>query len=384
LIWFHAASVGESLSLLGLMEVVRRRWPDHPVLMTTGTVTSARLMTERLPEGAIHQYIPVDRVSYVRRFLAHWRPALALWAESEFWPNLLIETAARGVAMVLVQGRISDRSYARWRRRPKTIARLLSSFALALGQSGPDAERLRLLGASRVDCLGNLKFAKSPLMFDADELERLQGAIGDRPLWLAASTHPGEEEIAAAVHARIRPHNQGLLTMIVPRHPERGQAIARNLRERGVVIARRASGEPITEATDVYLGDTIGELGLFYRLAPITFVGKSLAGEGGQNPLEAAQLGCAVVHGPRMSNFAEIARRLAAAGAAVEVLDDTSLAQTVARLLADRPARHRMGEAGRRVAATEAGALDRVADAIAAFLPSIENNCGREKRIAGA
>jgi 3-deoxy-D-manno-octulosonic-acid transferase len=382
LIWVHAASVGESLSLLALIEVLCRRWPGHAVLMTTGTVTSARLMADRLPAGAIHQFIPVDRATYVRRFLDHWRPDLVVWSESEFWPNLLLDTGARGVPMVLVQGRISDRSYANWCRRPRTIARLLSCFALCLGQSSTDAERLRYLGAPRVGNLGNLKFAKPPLPFDAEELDRLRCAIDGRPVWLAASTHPGEEEIATGVHLRLRGRTEGLLTAIVPRHPGRGQEIARRLSDRGVLIARRSAGEPITKATDVYIGDTIGELGLFYRLAPVVFVGKSLAGEGGQNPLEAAQLGCALVHGPQMNNFAEIVHRLAAVGAAQEVCDEGSLAEAVAQLLADDTARRRMGEAGRQVAAAEAGALDRVVDAIAAFLPPVQEKGGEETRRA--
>ncbi|MCW5700734.1 MAG: 3-deoxy-D-manno-octulosonic acid transferase [Rhodospirillales bacterium] len=368
LLWVHGASVGESLSLLPLVELIRQRWPAYTVLMTTGTVTSAALMGGRLPAGAIHQYVPVDRVAYVRRFLDHWRPDVALWAESEFWPNLIIETAARDIPMILVQGRISTRSFEGWSRHPSMITRLLAGFFLCLGQSEIDTDRLRALGAHPVDCLGNLKFAKPPLPVDEQELSRLRTAIGERPCWLAASTHPGEEEIVGNVHRLLCEHLPDVLTLIVPRHPERGAEIAERLAATNLVVSRRAAGGAISPATDIHVGDTIGELGLFYRLAPVVFVGKSLAGEGGQNPLEAAQLGCAVLFGPNMSNFEIIAGKLTKSGAAEIVGDEAGLANAVRHLLTDDADRARRIAAGQAVADAEAGALDRVVEAIAPFL----------------
>lgn len=380
LTWVHAASVGESLSLLPLIERLRARRPAAHVLMTTGTVTSARLMEDRLPAGAIHQYAPVDRLAYVRRFLAHWRPDAALWAESEFWPNLITETAACGAAMILVQGRISPRSNARWRRHRPLIAHMLSRFAVSFAQSEVDAERLHDLGARNVACLGNLKLSKPPLPVDAEELARMRGAIGTRPCWLAASTHPGEDEIVASAHRRMQADLPNALCLIVPRHPERGAAIARQLSARGLTVTRRSAGEAITSATDVHVGDTIGELGLFYRLVSIAFIGKSLAGKsmagGGQNPLEAAQLGCAVLFGPDMTNFAGVAAALEASGAAQTVVDDRMLATTVLALLQHDDERARRAEAAKAVAAAEAGALDLVADAILPYLSLPEEPSG--------
>jgi 3-deoxy-D-manno-octulosonic-acid transferase len=373
----HAASVGEATSLLPLMARMHQLWPGHAILLTTGTVTSARVMAERLPEGAFHQYAPVDRMAYVRRFLNHWRPDLAVWAESEFWPNMVCETARRGIPLILVQGRISTRSYAGWRRHHRLIRRLLSTFTLCLGQTEADAERLRALGAAHAECRGNLKYGAPPLPARADALIEMERNFQGRPRWLAASTHPGEEEIAGEVHRRLRDRRKDLLTIIVPRHPERGPAIATVLGGSGLTVARRAAGEPVTPETEVYIADTIGELGLFYRLAPIAFIGKSLAAEGGQNPLEAAQLGCAIVHGPHMANFAQIVDRLAEAGASVGVANAEELAAVVLRLLADDGERARRAAAARAVAAAEAGVLDAVVDVIAPFMDATSRGGAR-------
>lgn len=366
LVWVHAASVGEALSVVPLAERLLAARPGCSVLVTTGTVTSAGLMANRLPEGAFHQYLPVDRLPYVKAFLDHWRPDLALWAESEFWPNLVVETADRGIPMVLVNGRISDRSFARWQRFPDSIRRLLGGFALCLGQTEGDAERLRALGARRAECRGNIKFSAPPLPCDAAELERLKT---DRPLWLAASTHAGEEALAGRVHKALAARSPDLLTVVVPRHPERGAAVAGELRGLGLAVALRSAGEVPQAETQVYVADTMGELGLFYRLAPLVAMGKSLLPPGGgQNPLEPARLGCAVLHGPHMGNFAEMIRRMTAAGASREVADEAALAEVLAALLADPEERRRAGETARTFAESEAGALDAVMEALEPFL----------------
>lgn len=383
LVWMHGASVGEALSLLPLVQRMRRIRPDLATLMTTGTVTSARVMADRLPAGAFHQFVPVDRLPYVRRFLDHWRPDLVIWAESEFWPNMITETARRGVPKVLVQGRVSPRSFARWSRHPATIRSLLDGFALCLGQTESDTARLRALGASRARYLGNLKFAAPPLPADPVAQVELEGAMSGRMRWLAASTHAGEEEVAAQVHRRLRAKRSGVLTIIAPRHPERGAAVARKLAHTGLVVARRSAGEAIAADTDVYLADTIGELGVFYRLAPVVFIGKSLIGEGGQNPLEAAQLGCAIVHGPHMENFAQMAISLGEAGASIQVADPAELGEVVDRLLGDDAERGRRGAAARAVVASQAGVLDAVVEAIAPYLSGPSRDEPRDRPVGG-
>ena len=370
LVWVHAASVGESLSVLPLVERIAGELAAGGVLVTTTTVTSARLMAERLPDAVLHQYVPVDTPGAVRRFLGHWRPNLALWVESELWPNLVAETAARGVPMILVNARVSEASAARWRCFPRTAARILGSFSLCLAQDQGLAERLSALGAPRVKCVGNLKWAAPALPAAASDLSSLREAFAGRPLWLAASTHPGEEEFAAAAHAHVRGAHPRLLTVIVPRHPERGEEIARTLRAGGLIIARRGLGEAPMPATEVYIADTLGELGLFYRLAGIVFLGGSLTPHGGHNPLEPARLGCAIVFGPHMDNFAEIAGELTASGGAETIGDGTALGVAVAALLADENDRARRAEAAGRIADARAGILDAVFAEIAPYLPA--------------
>jgi 3-deoxy-D-manno-octulosonic-acid transferase len=368
LLWVHAASVGEATSVLRLIEKLIATRPALAVLVTTGTVASARLLETRLPARTRHQYVPVDLPGAVARFLDHWRPDLGLWVESELWPNLVLMTQAKGVPMALLNGRLSPRSYARWRRLPGLIRPVLQAFALCLAQDEAQAQRLRRLGAPDVAMLGDLKASASALPVDAAEMARLPGRIGSRPCWLAASTHPGEEEIAAEVHRRLAADHPGLLTIIAPRHPGRADAIAAMLAARGLRCARRSHGETPDADTGIWLADTIGELGLFYRLAVVAFIGGSLAAKGGHNPLEAARLDCAILHGPDMSSCAAIAAELAEAGAAETVTDASALAQAVAALLADPRLRAARAAAAAQVAGRGTGMLDRVLAALAPWL----------------
>ncbi|MBT3359591.1 MAG: 3-deoxy-D-manno-octulosonic acid transferase [Rhodospirillales bacterium] len=368
LAWIHGASVGEAISLLPLIERMQHDHPSLRVLLTTGTVTSANLMAKRLGGGAIHQFIPVDRLAYVKAFLDHWKPDLVLWAESDFWPNLVGETSRRGTPMVLLNGRISDRSFARWRRYPGTIKALLGCFALCLGQSKTDAKRLEELSAAGAKYLGNLKYAAPPLPADPGELETLESACAGRRVWVAASTHAGEEQICGQIHGQLKTEITGLLSIIVPRHPHRGSAIAQDLRDTGLQVALRSAGGEIGPDTDVYVADTIGELGIFYSLAEIAFIGKSLVPMGGQNPLEAACLERAVVFGPHMTNFREVSLSLIEAGAADEAPDQATLAETLLRLFRDDTLRRVRGRAGQQFAESEAAVLDRVMTELAPFV----------------
>jgi 3-deoxy-D-manno-octulosonic-acid transferase len=369
LVWIHAASVGESLSILPLLDSLLATRPDLRLLVTTGTVTSAALMAKRLPEDVLHRFAPVDLPDVVGRFLDRWRPDLAIMVESEIWPNMLSMLAARGIATVLLNARMSERSFRRWRWAGASIARLLGSFRLVLAQSQQDAVRLAALGASEVVTPGNLKYAAPPLPADPVELELLGRALDGRPAWLAASTHEGEEAAALQVHLALQNAFPDLVTIIAPRHPNRGPEIAHALRSAGIGVARRSTGEPLA-SQGVYLADTLGELGLFYRACPLVFVGGSLVRHGGQNPLEPARLGCAVLLGPHVWNFDEIARGLVAAGAAVQVGDEPALAEQIGRLLGNRLEAERLGKAAAKFAADRAGVLERMLEALLPVLPA--------------
>ncbi len=365
LVWLHGASVGEALSALPLIERLRAERPGLNLLLTTGTVTSARLLRERLPAGVIHQYAPVDTPAAVEGFFGHWRPELGLVIESELWPNLITAAGRRGAELVLLNGRMSPASTAAWRRFRPLIRRLLGCFSLVLAQSARDQERLRALGAVDPLCPGNLKLAAPALAADPAELARLAEALGTRPRWLAASTHPGEEGTVARAHADLAARHPDLVTVIVPRHPERGPALAEHLAARGHRVALRSRGDEIGPQTSLYLADTLGELGLWYRLAEVVFMGGSLVPKGGQNPLEPARLGAAILCGPEVANFAELATEMKDLGALRQVADGAELAGAVGALLEEEAARAAMCRAALDYATAQAGVLDAVMAALA-------------------
>lgn len=348
MVWLHGASIGESLSMLPLIQALRAAEPALAVLVTTGTVTSARRMAALLPEGVIHQFVPVDTAHVVRRFLDHWRPDLAIWVESEFWPRLMVETAGRRTPMMLVNARLSQRSARAWARAPGMARRLVRLFEVVLTQDGATRERLIGLGAEagRVEEAGNLKVAIPPPTVEEAELERLGRAVAGRPVWLAGSTHAPEEAVVAEAHRIAATRLPGLLTLLAPRHPERSDAIAADLAAGGLRVERR-SAVPVPGDSDVFLADTLGEMGLWLRLAPVTFVGGSIAPMGGHNPFEPAALGSAILHGPQTQNFAPAYAALAEAGAARQTPDATSLAGALGALLGPGggEARSRMTEA---------------------------------------
>ena len=366
LVWLHAASVGEAVSVLPLIERLRIRWPEVTILVTTGTVTSARILAGgRLPPGCIHQYVPLDVPDWIARFLDHWQPGAVLWVESELWPNTITEIRRRRLPLVLVNARLSPRSFARWRAAAPLLRAPLDAFEFCLAQDEGTASRLAALGARSVQCLGNLKFDAEPLPADEAELAALRTALNGRPLWCAASIQPGEAEAILTAHRRLAARHQGLLTVIVPRHATRGRDIAELCRAGGLRAAQRSLGARPAGDVEVYIADTMGELGLFYRLARIAFIGGSLVPHGGQNALEAARLDTALVFGPHMHNFPEVAAALIDAGGAEQVQDGEALAAAVGRLLADAKATATHAAAARAVADSGRGTVARVADALA-------------------
>jgi 3-deoxy-D-manno-octulosonic-acid transferase len=366
LVWLHGASVGELISVLPLIERIRAR--EVNVLVTSGTVTSGGLAKQRLPRGVIHQFVPLDVPIFVRRFLNHWQPDLTLFVESDLWPNIMIETSQRGVPMILVNGRLSENSFRRWRYLPDAIVNLLRRLDLCLARTPADAERLSELGAPHVVTTGDLKLDGPAPPADPAKFAALADAIGNRPVIAAASTHAGEETAMIDAHRRLRANFPGLLTLIAPRHPERGGAVAAIARSSGLKTRLRSRGELPDATTDVYVADTVGELGLIYRLAPIVFVGGSLVKHGGQNPIEPAKLGAAILHGPHVWNFAEIYAALDRAHGAETVADASKLTAGFGALLAQSEARARVADAARTTVEGLSGALERTLQSLDPYL----------------
>jgi 3-deoxy-D-manno-octulosonic-acid transferase len=354
-VWVHAASVGETMSVLPVLHALAGQ---ANILLTTGTVTSAALAQSRLPPGAIHQFAPLDVPAWAARFLSHWRPDVAVFLESELWPNILHACDMANIPRILLNARMSDQSARNWRRAPGLACALLGGFRAVLAQSAGDAAKFRSLGVE-VQEWGNLKFFTAPLPVDDAALTILQAQIPP-PLWLAASTHPGEEEICATAHALLLAKFPALTTIIAPRHPERGAAVAALCGN----APRRALGQ-LPAAGQIYVADTLGELGLFFRMSPFAFIGNSLAGYGGHNIIEPALLSRPVITGPHLENFEEPAAILRAAGMLLEVHDAASLAAGIENWLTTPPD-------GTKAAACFAGASQlplRVARLIMASVP---------------
>jgi len=366
--WFHGASVGESVSLLPLLARIRIQFPHITPLVTTGTVTAATVMAKALPEGCIHQYSPLDAPAWVDRFLGYWRPCIAVFVESEFWPNLILKCQARKIPLYLVNAHISEKSCQSWRWFPSVIRYLLSCFETYLAQSETIGERLRHLGAvpEKVRVCGNLKFAASPLSYDLCEFQRLQSCMQGRPLWVAASTHSGEEKIVAEAHKRVKETLPDVLTLLVPRHPQRGMEIAKGLMADGLRVSKRSFQEAIDPSTDIYLGDTIGELGLFYQLGDVAFLGGTFVPIGGHNPIEAALLDCALVWGPYTHNQTEICDILGSAAWPVKTPEELAIA--VKQLLLNKDLRKKNIEVAHHLIAVQAHILDYVIEALAPHL----------------
>lgn len=366
MVWFHAASVGESMAVLALIERVHAL--GIHTIMTTGTVTSAEIVKKRLPKATFHQYVPLDLQPAVERFLDHWKPDLAIFTESEIWPATIEQLKVRRIPQVLVNARMSDNSFRRWTSANKIAEKLFENFSHVIAQSDLDADRYRALGARPVVVSGNLKVDTKDIAFDRNVHKVLKNAINGRPVWLAGSTHRGEEAIVINVHKKLIGQFPDLLTILVPRHPERGDEIEELIRSSHLTCARRSRNEPILTTTSVYLGDTIGEMGLFLRLAPVTFVGRSLAAKGGQNPLEPASTGTAILSGKHVNNFRDSYRSLLKNQAVRLVEDENMLAANLVYLLNNPPERDRMVAGGEKTLLEMRGALERTIEVLDSYV----------------
>ncbi|MEZ5816467.1 MAG: 3-deoxy-D-manno-octulosonic acid transferase [Hyphomicrobiaceae bacterium] len=371
-VWVHAASVGETSAVLPLLSRLAEQRPELVVLLTTGTVTSARFAASRLGQAMLHQYVPLDEPSFVAAFLDYWRPSLGIFTEQEVWPNLVLAASSRGIPLALVNARMSDRSFERWQRHPAVAAALFSRFHTVLAQNERLAARFAQIGAPNVVAVGNLKIDAPPPPVDAAAFAALQQALGGRPCIVAASTHEGEEQALCEAFNGLKQRIGGLLMMIAPRHPERGGIVTDLARGVGLAVGQRSRGAMPGMGTDIYVADSIGELGTLYAASPVAFIGGSLIPHGGQNPIEAVRHGAVVVTGPSIHNFADAYEALLSAQGAVRVEGADQISQEVGDLLANPERAERMRGNALRALSSLSGALDRTAAALFPLLPENE------------
>jgi 3-deoxy-D-manno-octulosonic-acid transferase len=371
--WFNAASVGESNSVVPVIERILKLYPDVSVLVTTTTLTAAGNMAKRL-DGvrAFHQFLPVDRRAYVDRFFDYWKPSIGFFVDSDFWPNLILSAQKRKIPLVLLNGRVSNKSFKQWKRHLDVSKKLLSGFIYGFGKSEEDRAKLETMGIGVTVCVGNLKYGVPPLAADKAGLEKIKNAIGKRPVWVASSTHAGEEELVLEANALVRRIMPDALLIIAPRHPARGPEIKALAVSQGLNVAMRSDGEKIGPDTEVYIANTMGELGLFYSAAEVVFVGGSLLPHlAGHNPMEPARLRDAVLSGRHVSSFAETYEILIKDDAVVMVADAVALGEKVASLLKNDDMRRGYIERAYKVAEREASVLERTMDKLQPILDSI-------------
>lgn len=371
LIWFHAASVGESLSVLTLIKRMGEQAPDAEFLITSGTPTSAELIAKRMPPRCRHQFPPLDTAAAVDRFLDHWRPDLGVFVESELWPQMLVRARKAGCPLVLLNARLSDKSVEGWKKRPDTARFILDQFDLMVTQNQKTAANLQAMGAApeRIRPGSNLKAVSAPLPVDAEVLAKVQGSIGERPVWVASSTHEGEEEIVLEAHQALLKTRPDLCLLLAPRHPERGGRVEALVKQAGLSCARRSKGVLPGTRTQVYLADTLGEVGTWYALCPLVFLGGSLREIGGHNPFEPLQAGAAVISGTGHYNFAETYAELTRLGAAAEVHSAAELADQVAKWLDKPDVFQTARDAAAQFISRQSDQLDQTVDALLALLP---------------
>jgi 3-deoxy-D-manno-octulosonic-acid transferase len=371
--WFNAVSVGESNSIMPILDFVLKEYPDAYALVTTTTVTGAENMAAKLAgRRALHQFLPLDRRAYAEKFFSYWKPAAGFFADSDFWPNILLSARARRVPLIILNGRVSDRSYSLWMRHRGAARRIMGAFVYALAKSHDDAKKLSDMGVAEVDCVGNLKYAAPALSCDRGVLAEFSSRAGNRAKWVAAVTHPGEDEIILRAHRTIREKFKDALLIIAPRHPERGAKIVELSQKNGFSAALESARVPVTETTDVWIADILGGLGLYYAFSDIVFVGGSLLDSlDGHNPMEAARLASAILSGPNVASFTETYDILKRDGAVITASDERELAREVLSLLSDPRKLAEMRGRAFRSAKREAGVLERAKEKLRPLLKSM-------------
>lgn len=344
IVWFHGASMGESLCGLVVLKAIAKKYPNIFFVFTTCTETSGKILRENLPENAYYQPVPWDYSRYVNRFLNHWTPSIAFFIEADYWPNLILQTANQKIPMVLLNGRVSEKSLKRWGLLLGLFKRMIGSFAYIFPQNLKNLEIFQKLGSNNIAYLGNLKYSSPPLAYNLTQLKSLKQMCKNRILWCAASTREGEEAIVAYTHRVLKNKVDNLLTILIPRHPERREKIIENLKKEKLKVAIRSKGEEVQKDTDIYLVDTIGEMGLFYELSPIVFVGGTLVPIGGHNPLEPAHFKCAIMAGPHTFNNKQIFDEMTDGKAIETIRNKDEMVKTLDLLLTNTAKRSELSQ----------------------------------------
>ena len=368
LLWLHASSVGESIAALVLIEKLIKMNPSMTILLTTGTLTSAKLLTTRLPERVIHQFAPLDRPAWVQTFLNHWRPGLVLIMESEFWPTQIQQIKNRNIPIIVVNARLSKRSYARWQWTLEISRSLFGSLDLVIATNPEQAQRFINLGAPYVEVGGNLKRSAAKLSLNKKLVAEISKQVGARKLWLAASTHEGEDLTVIRTQKLLQAQFPDLLTIIVPRHPKRGSSIQRLGEANGLSVSRRALNEEITLETNLYVADTLGEMSIFFDVAPYVFVAGSLVPVGGHNPIEPAHFNCSIFFGPLMAKNQELADVMIRSIAALQMETNGSLADLLEDLFNDNELATMLSNNAKEYAENGDAILESVFDSITPFI----------------
>ncbi len=370
LIWMHAASVGECLMLMPVIKRLLEKRPRANVLITSGTITSAEILSKHLPTRAVHQFVPLDYPKAITRFLDHWKPDMAIWAESEIWPNMIRKTKARGIPMALLNARFSEKSLEGWSKRKKSAQALIGAFDLILAADTSTSKGLSWILDRTVEAAGNLKDAAEPLSVNPEDLKKVKSETARRAIWCAASTHKGEDELIIKAHLEVLTRFKSSLLILAPRHPERSNEIQELLKQHDLVYVTRSSNDPITRNTQVFLFDTIGEMGLAFRLSKLTFVcGSLLEGMAGHNPLEPARLDNAVLTGAHISSFADSYMSMIAFDAAQRILSPAIIGETVTNLLSNKQALSDLQSKAKAYATGRDAVLDYVWDRLKPLIP---------------
>lgn len=368
IIWLHAVSVGEANSALILVEELLKKFPQISILFTTTTLTSAAIIVEKCAkyEGrVIHQFLPIDSYFVVQNFLHYWQPKVAIFMESEIWPNLIYEARKAGILSFLVNARMSQKSVKNWKIAKMLRFDIFNYFAAIFAQTLDDKNRIQQLTNQEVLTYGNLKAQAQNLVVDLDKLQILKEQIGARKIFVAASTHKGEEQIILSAFDEIKKEFSDLFLVLILRHPNRAQEVKELLQGRG--IAQRSLAQEVSAQTEIYLVDTLGELGIFYSLNNFAFIGGSLLEIGGHNPFEAIKLNCAVISGKHVFNFKEIYANLEKADACVMV-ENEELAKVVAQFLRDENLASRLNKNAAEIIKIESNIAAKIIEKIDAFV----------------